>query len=220
MLRHSLNTNLLLHTDHLFRGYPVQVEKGPLVANYLAVLADVLENVLSQYPRVFAFRCDLRLPAGTEKSDQADSNEMLNRFFASLKAKITHSRELARKKNGYAHTSSVRYVWAREMGAINGHVHYHLVILLNADAFNTLGQFELGRSNLFNRIIEAWAGAWAIETSLSQGLVEFPADSRYLLRRGEDAITANFFYRASYLCKVATKPFGQGVHCFGASRLL
>lgn len=221
MLRHPDNSNLVLHTDSLFRGYPVQVEKGPLIANYLGTLSDALDNALRQYRRVYAFRCDLRFPVGMALHEVMPSNAVINRFIASLKAKIAHNRNSARRSNsnGYAHPCEVRFVWAREVGGINGRLHYHLVILLSADAFNSLGLFELGRPNLFNRLLEAWASALGISVSETLGLVEFPHNSQFLIRRDEPVVLANFFYRASYLCKAATKEFGKGVHAFGGSRI-
>jgi hypothetical protein len=49
-------------------------------------------------------------------------------------------------------------------------------------------------------------------------LVEVPPNPFYYLNRGELEGQAAFFYRASYLCKSATKVFGDGSHGFGCSR--
>jgi len=218
MQRHPNNFNLILHTDPLFHDYPVQVDQGPLIRNYLEAVEGVTEKALSQYRRVFAFRCDLRLPATMTEFIELDSNALMNRFIASLKAKISHNRDVASRRNGYAHPCIVRYLWAREVGVECGHVHYHVVILLNADAFNCLGSFETGRDNLFNRVMEAWASALGVDAVRCMGLVEFPLNARYRLSRDDRGTLNTFFYRASYLCKVATKQFGNGIHAFGCSR--
>lgn len=218
MRRHPNNPNLVLHENGWFRDYPVMVSQGPLVANQLAVLHDTMYYALSQHSRIFAFRCDLRFPAGMMPDEVMFSNAVLERFFASFKAKVQHNREMARKLRGYAHLSEVFYVWAREEGSINAQKHYHVAIFLNADAFNSLGNFEIGRDNLYNRLLEAWASALGITAHAAEGLVHFPGDSRFLLKREDTGALNKFFYRASYLCKAATKPFGNGVHVFGASR--
>jgi len=51
------------------------------------------------------------------------------------------------------------------------------------------------------------------------GLVEIPANPSYRLHRHDMSGMADFFYRASYLCKAATKSYGNGCHGFGASRI-
>ncbi len=176
----------------------------------------VINLSFEQYGRVFAFRLDLRFPEGMHHP-YADNNLVLERFFASLKAKIRHNRSKAQEANPYAHDSTVRYVWCRELGQ-HGVPHYHLVILLNNDAFCTLGKFEMDRDNLFNRVHEAWASALGLLVTDIVGRVEFPENPFYLLLRNDPNSIAALFYRASYLCKAETKFFGNGVHGFGASR--
>jgi hypothetical protein len=90
---------------------------------------------------------------------------------------------------------------------------------LNYDAFNALGKFESGRSNMFNRLEEAWASALGLPVEAVRGLVEIPSNPTYCLRRNDPQGQADFFYRASYLCKAATKVYGDGQHGFGASRI-
>ncbi|AOX99694.1 hypothetical protein BJP62_04020 [Jeongeupia sp. USM3] len=90
--------------------------------------------------------------------------------------------------------------------------------MLNEDAFCALGQFELGRDNMFNRLCEAWGSALGIPVEAAAGLVEVPQNPCYHLHRDGMVGVDDFFYRTSYLCKAATKVFGDGVHGFGASR--
>lgn len=216
MIRHAQNTNLTLHYETHYQGLPVQTTRGPLVSEYLDRLKHVVDLSLAQYGRVFAFRLDLRFPEGMHHTF-IDNNLVLERFIASLKAKIRHNRNQAQEANRYAHDTTVRYVWCRELGQ-HGIPHYHLAILLNNDAFCTLGKFEMDRNNLFNRIHEAWASALGLSVREVIGLVEFPKNPFYLLQRSDPDSITEFFYRASYLCKTDTKFFGNGVHGFGASR--
>ncbi|SEB45796.1 Protein of unknown function [Pseudomonas marginalis] len=158
MLRHPDNRNLHFHYDDTFEGLPVMVEKGPLIREYLADLKRTICLALDQYPRVLAFRVNLRLPCDIELDDYIDSNEVISRFFASFKSKVKHHREIAARRYQHAHSCKVRYVWAREQGW-RGRPHYHLLILLNRDAFYTVGKIASDRANMFSRLNEAWASA-------------------------------------------------------------
>ena len=217
MIRHSDNTNLILHTNSTFQNWPVQEDKGPFIQQYLNRLQQTMQYALAQYPRVFAFRVDLRLPMGIQLPDSAYTNQVIERFIESFKAKIRHNRSMARQLNPYAHDSKVRYVWAREHGQ-HGKPHHHLAILLNYDAFSALGKLESGRDNMFNRLEGAWASALGLSVEAVRGLVEIPQNPYYHLYRDEIAGQAAFFRRASYLCKSSTKVFGDGSHGFGCSR--
>ena len=217
MQRHHKNHNLMIHDEADYCGLPIQGDKGPFVQQYLERLRKTIENALHQYSRVFAFRVDLRFPAGIDLPE-IYSNHVVERFVESLKAKIRHNRQMARQENRYAHDSNVRFVWAREVG-LYGRPHYHMAILLNFEAFNSLGKFEPGRDNMFNRLTQAWASALGLSVDDVRGLVEIPANPAYCLLRNDPRSQAEFFYRASYLCKVATKVYGNGQHGFGASRL-
>lgn len=217
MLRHPDNTNLTIHYADTFQGLPVMADKGPFFSNYLARLKLTIERSLAQYSRVLAFRVDLRLPTTAQLPDYAYTNEVISLFLESFKAKIKHNREMARKTNPYAHNSNVRYVWAREQGQ-GGRPHYHLVILLNQDAFYTVGKLDSDKVNMFHRLEEAWASALRLQVHEVSGLVELPRNATYRLRR-DDETYQELFKRASYLCKTATKAFGDGCHGFDTSRV-
>lgn len=211
------NKNLSLHFQPNYFGMPVQTNKGPLISEYLDKMVRVIQSSFDHHGRVFAFRIDLRFSVGIF-NPSFENNLVLEKFIASFKAKVKHNREKAKEKNTYAHDTTVHYVWARELSQHNT-PHYHMAILLHNDAFCTLGQFEIGRNNLFNRLNEAWASALHCPVEDIFGLVEIPKNPFYLLRRDDPDSIRDFFYRASYLCKAETKYYGNGVHAFGASRV-
>lgn len=215
-IRHPGNKNLSLFYKTDFFGYPVQKDYIPYISEYLNKTKNIIETTTNEYSRVFAFRVDLRFPSGIYLQI-IDGNTVIERFVSSLKAKIRHNRDRAKESNPHAHDTIVRYVWCREVGN-EGFVHYHVAVLLNNDAFCTLGKFEMDRDNLFNRMHEAWASALRISSSDAIGLVHFPENPFYQLRRNDSQSIADFFYRVSYLSKAATKLFGNNVHGFGASR--
>ncbi|MCO1948124.1 inovirus Gp2 family protein [Pseudomonas aeruginosa] len=219
MPRHHSNTNLHLYHSSTFQGLPVMAEKGPFIEQYLTRLHSTIECSLKQYSRVFAFRVDLRLPLGVELPDYVYTNEVISRFLESFKAKIEHDRQRARTRYRYAHDSRVRYVWAREESR-GERPHYHLLILLNGDAYFTVGRKTSSKQNIFHRLQEAWASALGLGGEEVSGLVEIPRAAGYLVSRaaGDHGELADLFLRASYLCKAATKNYGDGQHGFGCSR--
>ncbi len=218
MSRHATNHNLTLHYENTYLEFPIQVGKGPFISEYLQRLHETTTRALDQYPRVFAFRFDLRLPSDHGYQKIPSGNEVIDRFIESFKAKIRHNRTLAFRKNKYAHDTVVRYVWAREASG-HGLPHFHFAILLNYDAFCAIGKFEPGRDNMFNRLQEAWASALGLPVNEARGLVHVPENASYRICQSDDKSVASFFYRTSYLCKAATKVFGDGYHGFGASRI-
>lgn len=216
-MNYQFNLNHTFHYGTEYAGLPIQ-DKGPFISEYLNRLHCTINRTLNQYREVFAFRFDLRLPANHIPNGLAYENELIDRFIESFKAKIKHNRQMARKRNPHAHDSAVRYVWAKEVGH-RGRPHYHLAILLNKDAYCAIGAYAPGRDNMFNRLHEAWASALGLPGNTVSGLVHIPVNAYYFLRRDDQGSIADFFYRASYMCKAATKAYGNGGHGFGSSRI-
>ena len=216
-MNYQFNPNHTFHYGTEYAGLPIQ-DKGPFISEYLNRLYCTIHRTLNQYREVFAFRFDLRLPANHIPNGSAYENELIDRFIESFKAKIKHNRQMARRQNPYAHDSAVRYAWAREVGH-QGRPHYHLAILLNKDAYCAIGAYAPGRDNMFNRLHEAWASALGLPGNAVSGLVHIPNNAYYFLRRDDQGSIADFFYRASYMCKAATKAYGNGGHGFGSSRI-
>jgi len=228
-LRHPANTNLHLHYDDTFAGFPVQKEKGPYIREYLSDLKHTIELSLAEYPRVLAFRVDLRLPQGVELPDYAYTNQVISRLFESFTKRIQyHQKRVAER--GCSRGCKVRYVWSREIGQ-EGKQHYHVLILLNRDAYYTLGRLGSERANMISRIEQSWASALGLSMYEVDGLVHIPDNPTYRIDRqprkrrvsGSDCKVLvdelpDLFHRASYLCKVATKSYGDRQRGFGTSR--
>lgn len=207
-----------LHYEGIFEGFPLQESKGPFYADYLARLILTMRRAMCQYARVYAIRVDLKFPRDYSCNLKEVKNDVFYDFMESFKAKVQHNRAQARKASRSSHDSQVRYVAAREESLL-GHPHYHLVAFLNYDAFKTLGFYELGRSNLFNRLIQAWASALCIPVERALGLVNFPSNPDYRIDREDSDSQSRFVYRASYICKVATKVCRNGEHSLLYSRI-
>lgn len=221
LLRHPGNSNLHLYDLPNYEGLPVMLSAGPFILEYLFRLEQTIGLALEHHSRVLAFRVDLRLPMGIDLPDYAYTNEAISRFIDSFKAKIEHNRAKARERNPNAHDSKVRYVWAREIGEM-GRPHYHLLILLNQEAFYTVGWLKSKASNINNRMKEAWASALGLSVDDVRGLVNIPPNPEYRIARnvrpGDTDELPALFYRASYLCKADTKSYGNRQRGFDTSR--
>ncbi|MEX5363523.1 inovirus Gp2 family protein [Pseudomonas guariconensis] len=219
-LRHPDNTNLHLYYGETFAGFKLQEDKGPYIREHLSYLKRTIDLALAEYPRVLAFRVDLRLPLGVELPDYVYTNQVISRFFESFTKKIQYHQERVAER-GYSRGCKVRYVWSREIGQKGRH-HYHLLILLNRDAYYTLGRIGSERVNMFRRIEESWARALGLSANQVRGLVHRPDNYEYFInreiRRDKVDELPELFYRASYLCKVATKHYGDRQRSFDTSR--
>lgn len=219
-LRHPDNNNLHLHYDDSFESLPVMLDKGPFIREYLSDLKHTIELAMAEYPRVLAFRVDLRLPRGIELPDYAYTNQVISRFFESFTKKIHYHQEKVHER-GYARGCKVRYVWSREIPQ-GARPHYHVLILLNRDAYYTVGRLCSEKVNMISRMEESWAGALGLPLKEARGLVHIPENAEYRvdrnIRRGDVDELPELFCRASYLCKKATKSFGGRQRGFGTSR--
>lgn len=228
-LRHPDNSNLSLHYDGTFEGLPVMIEKGPFIQEYLSALKRTVELAMVEYPRVLAFRVDLRLPQDIELPDYAYTNQVISRFFESFTKKIQYHQKRVGERC-YARGCKVRYVWSREVPQ-GGRPHYHVLILLNRDAYYTVGRLHSEKVNMIDRLQEAWASALGLPVWLVEESVHIPDNSTYRidLRPRERKVKGSdrkvlvdelplLFHRASYLCKVATKSYGDRQRGFDTSR--
>ena len=204
--------NHRLINSQFYMGYEIMQEKGPFIEAHLNRLIETIHQALEQYSKVFAFRMDLRFPLGMQNVSDVEASETLSRFLRYFKEAIESG--LANKR----HKSKVRYCWCREVGARSGRLHYHLVILLNGNAYSSLGDFNSKGRNLKNEIVKCWKRALRMDSSKIERTVHFPKNCFYLLNRSSETKTSDLVYRASYLCKEGTKCFGDRRRNFVASR--
>lgn len=209
------NPNLSLFPYSSYQGLAVCNSKGPLIHEYLDRTWETIAKAQNEYPRLLAIRVDLNFPVNPLVTK---SNETISRFIDNLKNQIAQDRLRSSKIYKRVHDTRLRYVWVREYGR-NVNPHYHLVLLLNHDAYYHLGTSDPGIKNLFSLIQIAWAKVLGLGFNQVQGLIHRPENAEfYLDRRTGKAGLADLFYRTSYLCKVESKNFKDGNHCFGCSR--
>lgn len=215
----DFNRNLTVLTTPQYDGLHTLSLKNGTIEEYLFNIRSVMDCVVQNYSKVFAVRVDLRFPDMFESGDTA----VITRFFESLKAqlKADYLAKLRDTSLGQVHESELFYIWVKEISG-RDKCHYHVCLFFNGHAYKSLGKFELGRANMYNRIHKAWASALRLDISHVQGLIHFPENAQYLLCRNQADFTyiyQDLFKRLSYFAKTDTKIYGNGNHNFGCSRV-
>ena len=225
--RCTYNDKLRLHYGPFYQGHygqyqVVTFQDKPLITNHLERLETLLHRVTQLYNRTLAIRIDLRFPMHYQLTQEVDqSNEVMTRFFRYLNTELQSA--------GTKYSTQLHYAWAREKHN-STKPHYHLLILLNGDAFNSLGDMHCSASgyydkgNLYHRIVRSWAKAIQSFDQMS-GLVHVPQDhvSGKLfvvqLHRHDHATFQNVFFAGSYLCKEHSKEVNRRFATFTTSRV-
>ena len=195
---------------------------GPLNMDYMDRIEQTIDTALREHPRTMAVRVDLRLP------DQVDNDMpicfvntdsgVISRFFDSLTAQIDADNVRKIKLSIRVYPCPLRYVWVKEHNQEHK-VHYHVLLLLNKDAYSHVGQLPSTKPNLVNKIRKAWAGALRVDAQLAASLVYIPDNPIYYLNlNAHNQTLDDLMYRVSYLAKKETKQYGKGFRSFGCSR--
>lgn len=190
--------------------------------SYQQRIESTLDYAIDQNPRLNVVRFDLYLPDyyQCEDTPRALADNLMPRFFASLKAKIISDAIQRRRLGRRVHDTDLYYVWAREFGELAGKEHYHIAIFINKDRFHSLGSYDFNSGSLASLIIQAWASALAIPVDEAQRLVNFPDNAcnwiesnskNYSIQRDTSVS------RLNYLAKNKTKVYGTGKRNFGTS---
>jgi len=245
--RHPLNKDLrithdssfYINTPELVRKFNIINSYGGVVLNDLETFYSVLKQAFTAHHRVMAFRVDLHFPVEWPDSF-IPGNEVMTRFFKSLNKRV----EL--KTRNTDHRTRARYIWVREEGNYQERVHYHLVILVNACAYRTLGVTDHVIDTLWGGIVRSWTTALQLFDPESQKyLVHVPDKAVYIVYRNDLYVHSGIpvvfdteywkkknssndnawgcscidelFYRVSYMFKVDTKIIVKNIHRIGAS---
>lgn len=190
----------------------------------------VINRALADHPRTIAIRFDLRFPQDLLDSLHSDSPslhfradwEVITRFFKSLKSKINHSLSKRKREGKRVHSTSIRYIWCREINN-SAHCHYHVLLLLNKDTFQSPGNYQSINSGLSGMIYSAWGSAIELSIEDAYRLVHFPENTYYTINKNTDRHTFEEDYnslvnRALYLAKEFSKYTADGGRSFGTSQ--
>ncbi|MBM7333528.1 inovirus Gp2 family protein [Alcanivorax marinus] len=218
---HPDNRNLTLTDSPFWKGWPLCPGHMPFICEYLDRLLETMQEALSAYNRVCAFRFDLHYPPELAVVPES----AISRFFHQLQREVEGDMAMRVRR----HPCRVRYAWAAERH-LSTRNHYHVVILVNKDAYHSWGHFPnlVGggrdcryRAGMAHCVIRAWAHALGVPPETVVGSVHFASNGVYYLNNNGPDNSSQFaaiFERASYLAKASTKVYGQGARCFGCSR--
>lgn len=202
--------------------------QGPLSKNYINQITKVIDRALNCHHRTLAVRVDLHLPDSLVIDDIPDEAEfartdsaVISRFIDSLKAKISADMKRKHKAGKRVHPCAVRIIWVMEFGPESQKRHYHVVLLLNKDAYAGPGDYKKNEGTLASMIMRAWNSALDVPYPEYKTLVYFPDNCYYHLYHDEafsENPFKNIIYRASYLTKLQTKRITKERRSFGCSQ--
>lgn len=210
----------------MFNDVLLNHRHAPFNPRYLERLEGVIHHALSEYPRTFAIRVDLRFSPEWTADDSIcchpdTSSNVMARFTRSLIAKIEHYRQQRCRQGLRDYPNRLRYFWVRETNS-SQHSHYHALFFFNKDLFRSLGSVVPGDSSLWNMIQEAWLSALGLtDHPKYRSLVHFAERGAYVLERDKPVFEQQYkdlVYRASYLAKQQTKYYSSDTRSMGASQ--
>ncbi|MEB7886244.1 inovirus Gp2 family protein [Serratia fonticola] len=202
---------------------------GPLNKLYVKRITETIDKALEHYPRLLAVRVDLRFP---DEEDRVDcptryyaGSDVISLFFNSLDAQVEEDINRKVKAGKTTLTCDLRYVWVRELNKEKTKHHYHVLLLLNKDAYLWPGRRETSfdRSTLYQMLIRAWVRAVnrANGEETYHGLIHIPYQGYYQLNRNKPDFKADYeelTERAMYLAKEHSKDKSDGRRNFGCSQ--
>lgn len=195
---------------------------------YVKRIQETIVKAIEQYPRIMAARYDLHFPNEENMPDcptrYHDDPKVITRFFTSLKSQIEEDIKRKNKKRAGKGvlTCYVRYVWVRELNQDEYKHHYHILLLLNQDAYRYPGWIGDDYSSVLSMVIKAWIRAIRKEHQGKKytGCVHAPTHSCYRLNRNQPKCASqcqDLIERALYLAKEHSKDKSDGYRNFGCS---
>lgn len=199
-------------------------EYGPLWRHYVVRMEETIQKALIAHPRTLALRVDLHLPEYDGLQCAATDSQVITRSMASLRSQLTAQWHRKCQSGGRLHWTDLRYVWAREFDWFGIKPHYHVVLLLNNDAYNAPGNYQSDDTNLATMIMAAWYRALRKTIPANpkaRSLVKFPKNPCYWLNANIDSIeegVSELMFRMRYMAKVRSKHHEDGYRLFGCSQ--
>ena len=196
---------------------------GPLWRHYVVRMEETIQKALIAHPRTLALRVDLHLPEYDGLQCAATDSQVISRSMASLRSQLTAQWHRKCQSGVRIHWTDLRYVWAREFDWFGIKPHYHVVLLLNNDAYNAPGNYQSDGTNLATMIMAAWYRALKITIPANpkdRSLVKFPKNPCYWLNANSDNVEDEFaalMFRVRYMAKVRSKHHDDGYRLFGCS---
>lgn len=214
------NPNIKLYWKPLFNGFEVLPGIGPFIEPHLTKIDQVISWALEQSSKVYAVRLDLRFPKNYELSGLGDfSNEPIQRFFKFLRKRLDSHCQGKPELGLRRHPHNLIGLWSREYDRGHTRPHFHVLIILNGNAFRAIGDISAGGSPLYRMVDESWLSALRCPGFGLDRLVHVCESGQYRMHRDDHDRVNALFRRVSYMAKVRDKDFCDGYHRFGGTRL-
>lgn len=206
-----------------WKGFAVQLLPTELNLDYLKNIYCLLLDSFLIHSRWAVIRVDLKAP-----KEHILPQGAITDFIESLKSQLEYAQSIKPSAGKRPYDPMLRYVWVREWNGAR-YPHYHLALMLNRDAYFSLGDYSRLQSvdcsydqMLAGRIYKAWGVALGLDwTAAMNGVLFAPHPVSPLQVQHED-FEKQFravFYRLSYFAKKKSKVYGDGQRNFGMSQL-
>lgn len=184
---------------------------------YLDQIYDTLQKALDQYTRIFVIRIQLKYPYLLVKPEDELTNALVQRFTTLLEERIKYHMKKVGEPHQQVDDIAVRYSWAEDR-CKEGGPRYHLLLLLNANAFRMLGYSNRGLECMRGRLVSVWADTLGLAAIRCSGLVHV---SKRAIASVDSARLSAEMHHISWSCqflsRVAAKRHGYGIRSFGCS---
>ncbi|MFS7309335.1 inovirus Gp2 family protein [Rahnella inusitata] len=194
-------------------------------------MSETVDKALADYPRVMAVRFDLRFPDEEDRMDcptrYYDAPDVISNFIASVKSQIKEDVKRKRKAGKTTLTCKVRFVWVRELNHDETKHHYHVLLLLNKDAYPWPGKIQtepmFNFYSIYQIVINAWIRAIKRDDHEKNhhGLIHLPIRGFYSLNRNKPHFETDcqaLTQRAMYLAKEFSKDHSDSRRNLGCSQ--
>jgi len=198
---------------------------------YVKRISETVDKALADYPRVMAVRFDLRFPDEEDRMDcptrYYDAPDVISNFIASVKSQIKENVKRKRKAGKTKLTCKVRFVWVRELNQDETKHHYHVLLLLNKDAYPWPGKIQtepmFNFYSIYQIVISAWIRAIKRDDHEKNhhGLIHLPIRGFYSLNRNKPHFETDcqaLTQRAMYLAKEFSKDHSDSRRNLGCSQ--
>lgn len=183
--------------------------------SYYNSLVSFCQYQVNIYSRTLFVRVDLHYPSVWDTSVCLADSLSISKFVAALKVRISNATK------DKTHTSSVGYAWCKEISPTTEKPHYHILLAFNGNSYISVGMPDQTVNNLFAKICHSWASALGLHPGEANGLVYVPDNANYRVGSGAswNHSVDDVIQRGSYLCKKATKVYGDRTRSFQTSRV-
>ncbi len=219
---YNQNKNLTLYNHNQYRNHQVQLARGPVFEEYLAINHQVIDRAIETQSKTFVVVLSVYFPAHWSLAQRLQRDHY-SRMIESLKSQMKAFDDRA-KKNGNYRPNRLRFIRTVEIGEQNQGLHAHMALIFDGNVYRNLGDPNSILMNMWWRIRFAWASALNLPVGELDGLIHI-SKQYYIDQRENEKYKVKasrqvneLLYHLSYFCKADTKHYGLGLRVYSPSR--